>query len=377
MAVPLMDPRAQYEPYIDELERAVCDVIRSGQFILGPNVREFEQEAAEALGVRHCVGVANGTDALTIALRCLGVGPGDEVICPAYTFFATPETISSVGAVPVFADVDPATLVLSPESVRERLTGRTRAIVPVHLFGQCADMRALREIADEHGLPLLEDAAQAWGAAQHGRRAGALGDAATFSFFPTKNLPAFGDGGLIATDRDDVADMARMLRFHGSRDKQVFEHVGYNSRLDELQAAVLRRNLREVDGWNERRREISAMYETRGLGDLVTLPVVGDGNDHVYHLYVVQSEHRDALVDGCREAGVGATVYYGDPHHLQPVYRDLHWSSGDLPATERACALGVALPMFATMTADQVDEVIAAVRAAVPQGAAATAAAGR
>ncbi|MCB0877828.1 MAG: DegT/DnrJ/EryC1/StrS family aminotransferase [Thermoleophilia bacterium] len=366
MAVPLMDPNAQIAPYMDELEQIAARVLRSGRFIFGPEVEGFEQEAAEYLGVKHAVGVANGTDALSVALRCLGVGEGDEVICPAYTFFATPETISSVGAVPVFADVDAATCCLDVDDVRAKVTGRTKAILPVHLFGHAADMDALNALAREHGLAVLEDSAQAWGAELGGRRVGSLGDAATFSFFPTKNLPCFGDGGMITTNRDDVAELARMLRFHGSKDKQTFTHIGYNSRLDALQAAFLRRNLTEIDGWNAHRRQVAEWYEQAGLGELVELPPVQEGTTPIWHLYVVRTDHRDELIAACAERGVGATVYYGSPHHLQPVYADLGYAPGDLPVTERLCATGVALPMFATMTREQVDEVVEAVRAGVP-----------
>jgi len=361
-----MDPTAQIAPYMTELEEIASEVLRSGRFIFGPQVEAFEAEAAAYVGVKHAIGVANGTDALTIALRCLGVGPGDEVICPAYTFFATPETISSTGATPVFADVDPHTSCLDVDDVRARITGRTRAIVPVHLFGQIADMTPIMELARERGLAVLEDAAQAWGAQQDGVKAGAFGDAATFSFFPTKNLPCFGDGGMIVTNRDDVAELARMLRFHGSKDKKLFTHVGYNSRLDALQAAFLRRNLPEVDGWNAHRRQVASWYEESGLGDVVELPPVGTGNTPIWHLYVVHTVHRDQLLAACAERGVGATVYYGEPHHLQPVYADLGNAPGDLPVTERLCSTGVALPMFATMTREQVEEVVAAVRAGVP-----------
>lgn len=264
--------------------------------------------------------------------------------------------------------MDPTTSCLDVDDVRAKVTGSTRAIVPVHLFGQCADMTALRALAQERGLAVLEDAAQAWGAEQDGKRAGALGDAATFSFFPTKNLPAFGDGGLIATDRDDVAELARMLRFHGSKDKKTFTHIGYNSRLDAIQAAFLRRNLQEVDGWNAHRRTVAGWYEEAGLGELVELPTVGAGNTPIWHLYVVRTDHRDALLTACGERQVGATVYYGEPHHLQPVYEHLGHAPGDLPVTERLCATGVALPMFATMTEGQVAEVVEAVRAGVPAG---------
>jgi dTDP-4-amino-4,6-dideoxygalactose transaminase len=368
MPVPLMDPNAQVAPFLDELEQIASGVIRSGRFIFGPQVEGFEQEAAEYLGVKHAIGVANGTDALSIALRCLGVEEGDEVICPAYTFFATPETISSVGATPVFADVDPGSCCLDVEDVRSKITGRTRAIMPVHLFGHVADMDAINQLATEHGLAVLEDAAQAWGAERGGTKAGAFGDAATFSFFPTKNLPCFGDGGMIVTNRDDVAELARMLRFHGSRDKKTFTHIGYNSRLDAIQAAFLRRNLTEVDAWNAHRRQVADWYADAGLGDVIELPPVEDGVTPIWHLYVARTEHRDQLVAGCNDAGIGATVYYGDPHHLQPVYADLGHAPGDLPVTEHLCRTGVALPMFATMTRDQVDEVVATITAAVPSG---------
>jgi dTDP-4-amino-4,6-dideoxygalactose transaminase len=361
-----MNPKAQHASYLAELEQIAVDIIRSGNFILGEQVRGFEAEAAEFLGVKHAIGVANGTDALTIAMRALGVGMGDEVICPSYTFYATAETIADLGAIPVFADVDPVSFCMDPEDVRARITGNTKAILPVHLFGHGADMDALNAIAAEHGIAVIEDSAQAWGARQNGARIGALGDAATFSFFPSKNLPCFGDGGMITTNRDDVADMARALRFHGTRDKETFEYVGYNSRLDELQAGFLRRHLKEIDGWNANRRIIAGWYEEAGLGELVELPKVLDGNEPIWHLYVVHTEHRDALLAGCAERGVGAKVYYGNPLHLQPVFEHLGYSTGDLPVTERLCSTGVAIPMFPTMTREQVEEVVAAVRASVP-----------
>lgn len=366
MTVPLMDTRSQYLPYRAELTRMADEIIESGSFILGKQVAAFEQEAANYLGVKHAIGVANGTDALTIALRCLGVERGDEVICPSYTFYATAETIADLGAVPVFADVDATTWTLDTADVRSKVTDRTRAIVPVHLFGQCADMRELRAICAEHDLALLEDAAQAWGAEQDGTKAGALGDAATFSFYPTKNLPCFGDGGMIVTDRDDVAEQARILRFHGSRDKNTFEQIGYNSRLDELQAAFLRRNLQEIDGWNAHRRTVAGWYADAGLGELVDLPAVEDSNTPIWHLYVVHTEHRQELQAACVERGVSAVVYYGEPLHLQPVFEPLGLHQGSLPVTEKLCHTGIALPMFPTMTRAQVDEVVDAVRAGVP-----------
>ena len=245
----------------------------------------FEEEFARYLGVRHCVGVANGTDALTIALRALGVGPGDEVVMPSFTFYATAEAAIVLGARPVFCDIDLDTFCVTPDTVRAALTPRTKAIVPVDLFGNAAPSPALREL----GVPVVEDAAQAAGAALGGKRAGALGDVATFSFFPSKNLPCLGDGGAIVTDDDELAERARILRFHGTKDKVTFTDVGYNSRLDELQAAVLRVLLPELDGWNERRRAAAAAYERLGMGEYATLPQPTQGAEHAYHLYVVRA----------------------------------------------------------------------------------------
>jgi dTDP-4-amino-4,6-dideoxygalactose transaminase len=284
---------------------------------------------------------------------------------------ATGEAVAVIGATPVFADIDAQTYTIDPESIRERITGRTKAIMPVHLFGQCADMDAIKAIAEEHNLVVIEDSAQAWGSSYNGKKAGSLGDAATFSFFPTKNLPCFGDGGLVATNNDDVADTVRKLRFHGSRDKKVFELVGYNSRLDEIQAAVLRRLLKEVDGWNAHRAQVAAWYEEEGLGELVTLPHVADGRNHIYHLYMARSEHRAKIADACAAADVASAVYYDPASHLQPAFQHLGGAKGDLPVTDALSADGLALPMYATMTREAVQEVVAAVRAGVPVGASA------
>jgi dTDP-3-amino-3,4,6-trideoxy-alpha-D-glucose transaminase len=329
------------EPYHDRLSEAIDRVARSGRYILGPEVEAFEREFADYLGVRHCVGVANGTDALTIALRALGVGPGDDVVMPSFTFYATAEAAIVMGAKPVFCDIDPETFCVTPEAVKAVLTPRTRAIVPVHLFGNVAPVEELREL----GVPVLEDAAQAAGAERHGTRAGALGDAATFSFFPSKNLPCLGDGGAIATDDDTVAERARVLRFHGSKDKATFTDVGYNSRLDELQAAVLRVLLPELDGWNARRREAAATYERLGLGEHAALPRAVSGSRHVHHLYVVRAESLPV--------GRG---YYRVPVHRQPaIAADVH-----LPGTEEAARTNFALPMGIDLNEAEVREVVAA-----------------
>ncbi|MGZ4482362.1 MAG: DegT/DnrJ/EryC1/StrS family aminotransferase, partial [Gaiellales bacterium] len=319
MPVPLMDIHGQYADLLPEIKSLVGQVIDSGRFILGPNVRALEDEVAAAVGSRHAIGVANGTDALELGLNALGIGPGDEVITSAYTFYATAEAVARRGAVPVFADIDPATLCLDPAAAEAAVTPRTRAVLPVHIYGQPADLGAFRELADRHGVALVEDAAQAFGASFEGRQVGAVGDVATFSFFPTKNLPAMGDAGMILTSSDELAERLRMLRFHGSRDKRVFEYVGVNSRLDEMQAAILRRFLREVDGWNDRRRAAAERYRELGLGESVKLPVEAPRTRHVYHLYTVRSLARESLARRLREARIGTAVYYDPPLHLQPV----------------------------------------------------------
>jgi len=363
-----MEYRTQYQHLLPELNQALAGVLDSGRFILGPNVRAFEEEVARYLGVRHAIGVANGTDAIMLSLRALGIGPGDEVICPAYTFYATAEAIAAIGARPVFADITETTYTLDPKSVRAKLSPRTKALLPVHLLGQPADMDELRALAAEHHLVLIEDAAQAFGATYKGQRVGGLGDAGTFSFFPTKNLPCFGDGGLVVTQRDDVAELVRTLRFHGTRDRLVFEHVGYNSRLDEIQAAVLRLFLRELDGWNSSRQAIAARYREAGLGELVALPHVRDDRTHVYHLYFVRTAQRAAIQQACQQAGVAAGAFYETPLHLQPVFAHLGGRRGDLPVTEAMCAEGLALPMFVTLPPEHVQQIVAAVRAGVARG---------
>jgi dTDP-4-amino-4,6-dideoxygalactose transaminase len=346
------------EPYMPRLTRRLAEVAESGRYILGPEVSAFEEEFAAYLGVRHCVGVGNGTDALTIAMRALGVGPGDEVVVPSLTFYATAEAAVNAGATPVFADVDPDTLCITRATVEPVLSERTKLIVPVHLFGNVAPVPELREL----GVPVLEDAAQAAGAALGGVRAGALGDAATFSFFPSKNLPCLGDGGAVVTSSDEVADRARRLRFHGSHDKTVHTDVGYNSRLDSLQAAVLRELLGELDGWNARRRAAAEAYERAGLGELVRLPVPTPGAEHVYHLYVVRADDPDALVARLAQAGVQARRYYATPVHRQPAMEP--YAQGvSLPATEEAARSIVALPMGPELTEEQVAAVVAAARA--------------
>jgi dTDP-4-amino-4,6-dideoxygalactose transaminase len=346
--------KAQYARLVPQIQERIAEVLDSGVFILGPNVKAFEREAAEYLGVPRTVGVANGTDALVLALDALGIGPGDEVICPAFTFYATAESIARRGATPVFADIDPATMNLDPEDVVARVTPRTRALMPVHLFGRAMPLERLAEL----DLPIVEDAAQAFGAPGIAR----VGIVSTFSFFPTKNVFALGDGGLVGANDEEVADRIALLRLHGSREKKNFEAVGYNSRLDEIQAAVLRLFLGELDGWNGARRESAARYEELGLGDICELPT--DEPGHVYHMYVVRSTERDRLREALAAAEIGHASYYVTPLHLQPAMRYLGWKEGSLPETERAARENLALPMWAGIPAETQERVVSVIREA-------------
>ncbi len=353
--IPLVDVKAQYAPLIPRLERAYAEVLDSGKFILGPNVESFEREAAEYLGVTDAIGVANGTDAIVIVLDALGIGPGDEVICPAFTFYATAEAIVRRGAVPVFADIDPATYNLDPEDVAARITPKTRAIMPVHLFGRPAPLDELASL----GQPLVEDAAQAFGSPGVAR----TGVASTFSFYPTKNLFALGDGGLIAANDEELAERVRILRFHGSRDKVDFHAVGYNSRLDEVHAAALRIFLPELDRWTAMRREAAERYRELELGEVVTAPE--DEPGHVYHLFVSRSPERDAIVAALREAQIGTATYYVTPLHLQPALSFLGWQEGSLPETEKLARENFSIPLWAGIAPEQQERVVEVVRSAV------------
>jgi dTDP-4-amino-4,6-dideoxygalactose transaminase len=336
-----------------ELKAAFERVLESGRFIFGPEVEGFEREAAEALGVTQTIGVANGTDAIVLVLDALGIGAGDEVICPAFTFYATAEAIARVGATPVFADIDPVTLNLDPEDVARRVTPRTKALMPVHLFGRPFPVEELRGL----DLPIVEDAAQAFGAAGI-----ATSIASTFSFFPTKNLFALGDGGLVSVNDGELGDRIRMLRFHGSRAKKDFELIGYNSRLDALQAAMLRIFLPHLAGWNAARREAAARYAELGLGEIAELPA--DEPGHVYHMYCVRTTERDRLASALSEAQIGFASYYQPPLHLQPALRYLGYEPGSLPETEKAAQENLCLPMWGGISEEQQAEVVAVLRRA-------------
>ncbi len=355
--IPLVDVQAQYAPLTEELRGRFDAVLESSTFIRGPNVQAFEEEAAAYLGVQRTIGVANGTDALVLVLDALGIGPGDEVICPAFTFYATAESIARRGATPVFADIDPATLNLDPEDTAARVTERTRAIMPVHLFGRPAPIEELAKI----GPPLIEDAAQAFGSPGIAQSA-----VSTFSFYPTKNLFCLGDGGLIAANDDELADRIRMLAFHGSRDKIDFQFVGYNSRLDELQAAFLRVFLTHLDEWTRGRREAAARYAELGLGDLVQIPE--DETGHVYHLFVCRSPERDRIRRALDEAEIASATYYTTPLHLQPALRFLGWKPGSLPETEHAGTENFSIPLWPGIPVEVQERVVETVRSAVGVG---------
>jgi dTDP-4-amino-4,6-dideoxygalactose transaminase len=350
VAIPLF--ASSLAPYQDAIAGKLREVAASGRYILGPEVQAFEEEFAAWLGAAHCVGVGNGTDALQIALRAAGVGPGDDVVMPSLTFYATAEAAANLGARPVFCDVDPTTYCVTTASVERALTPRTKAIVPVHLFGNIAPVHLLRDF----GLPVIEDAAQAAGSTWNGRCAGSLGDAATFSFFPSKNFACLGDGGAVITNDEELGALARRLRFHGSVDKQTYTEVGWNSRLDAIQAGVLRLLLPELQGWSDARRRAARMYEQAGLGDLVQLPQATPESEPAWHLYVVRHERADELMAGLNEAGIESRAYYRVPVHRQPAMTD--FGDVDLPGTEEVARTNFALPMGTALHEDQVAQVV-------------------
>ncbi len=354
--IPLVDVKAQYEPFLPRIREAIDGVLASGAFILGPNVAAFEREAADYLGVKESVGVANGTDALVLVMDALGIGAGDEVICPAFTFYATAEAIARRGATPVFVDVDAGTMNLDPEDVAARINPRTKAVLAVHLFGRPAPLAELAQL----GVPVIEDAAQAFGSPDIARS----GIASTFSFYPTKNLFCIGDGGLVSTDDPELAERVRMLRFHGSRDKVDFELIGYNSRLDEIQAAVLRIFLAELDGWVALRREAAARYAELGLGAACELPE--DEPGHAYHLFVCRSLERDRIRAALKKAGIGSAVYYTTPLHLQPALSYLGYGRGALPVTEQLAQENFSVPIWAGIDATTQEQVVSVVQASAP-----------
>ncbi len=358
MAVSLFDTSTAIEPLRGEVKAAIERVLDSKRYILGPEVSAFEAEFAEYCGARYGVGVANGTDAITIALRAMGVGPGDEVVVPSFTFYASAEAIPPTGATPVFCDIDPETYCVTAETVRAAITPRTKAVIAVHLFGNVAPVAEIEAL----GVPVLEDAAQAAGSiGPDGRRPGGLGKAATWSYFPSKNLACYGDGGMITTSDEGIAERARTLRFHGSKDKVTYELLGYNSRLDELQAAILRVQLPHLDAWADARRAAGRHYEQAGLGELVKLPTPTDGAQPAWHLYVVSHPEPARLEAALADAEIGHKAYYRTPVHRQAAMRA--WATGvELPGTEQAARAHLAIPMSPVLSRGQAEEVVAAVR---------------
>ena len=360
--VPFVDLKAQYQTIKSEIEAAISRVVESGRYILGPEVEKFEKDFAKYVGARFCVGVNSGTAALQLALMATGVGATDEVIVPANTFFATAETVSTAGARPVFVDADSVAYTIDVSKIENAITPRTRAIIPVHLYGQPADLDPVFEIARRHNLSVIEDAAQAHGAEYKGRRVGALGDVGCFSFYPAKNLGAYGDAGAIVTDDDMVARRLRLLRDHGSDRKYYHEIVGYNFRLETLQAAVLAVKLRHLESWTRLRRRHAAQYHELLKTSSLVLPRELEYARHVYHLYVVQSDRRDELQRKLAAAGVQTGIHYPVPIHLQPAYSSLGYRAGDFPETEKQSQRVLSLPMFAELTDEQINLVAEALK---------------
>lgn len=363
MTIPMVDLKAQYQGLKEELDREVAAVLASGHFVLGPNVQALEQEAAAYCGVKHAITCASGTDALHLALRACGIGAGDEVITTPFTFIATAEAISYTGAKPVFVDIDPVTFNIDPARVAEAVTPRTRAVLPVHLYGQPADLAPLQETCGRHGLRLVEDCAQSFGAEYGGRKSGAFGDMGCFSFYPSKNLGAYGDGGMVVTSDDGLAQKVRILRDHGRTATYRHAVVGYNSRLDEIQAAILRVKLKHIDEYNRRRRRNAHLYTGRLLGTKVAPPAEDRKGLHVYHQYTIRSERRDAIQKALGAAHIASAVYYPVPLHQQEAY--LADAAGvKLPHAESAAAQVLSLPMYPELTEKQIEQICGTILAA-------------
>jgi dTDP-4-amino-4,6-dideoxygalactose transaminase len=363
LLVPFVDLKQQYASIKTEVDAAIAGVIENTSFILGPQVRAFEAAFAEYAGARTCIGLNNGTAALQLALMAAGIGTGDEVIVPSFTFFATAEAVSVLGATPVFVDVDPVSYTVTAEAIERAITPRTRAVIPVHLYGQAADLDPILEVADKHNLHVIEDAAQAHGAEYKGKRVGALGSAGCFSFYPSKNLGAYGEAGAVVTNDEELATRLRLLRDHGSTSKYAHAIVGYNFRMEEIQAAVLNVKLPHLSDWNDARRGRAARYNSALSNSGVVLPREMDYARHVYHVYAVQSDNRDELQKSLTAAGVQSGVHYPIPIHLQPAYASLGYKQGDLPVTEALAERVLSLPMFPELSDEQIDRVAEAVTA--------------
>ncbi|SHE81808.1 DegT/DnrJ/EryC1/StrS family aminotransferase [Caloramator proteoclasticus] len=362
MELQLLDLKAQYETIKDEIKDAVINTIESGHYILGPEVKKLEEDIANYCGVKHGIGVANGTDALVLTLKAFGIGEGDEVITTPFTFFASAETVSQVGATPVFVDVDEKTYCIDENKIEEKITSKTKAIIAVHIFGQMCDMDRIMEIAEKHNLIVIEDACQAIGAEYKGKKAGSIGHAACFSFFPTKNLGGYGDGGMIVTNDDEVAQTIRMLRFHGSKIKYYHDMIGYNSRLDEIQAAILNVKFKHIDDWNNARKEKAHKYNELLANTKCVTPYEDEKCKHIYHLYILQHEEREELLRFLKDNGVATGIYYPVPLHLQNVYEYLGYKEGDLPVSEKLSKRTFAIPLYPEITLEQQEYVADLIR---------------
>jgi len=392
MNIPLIDLKAQYKSIAEDLDRVTKEVLSSASYIMGKNVTEFEKEFAEYIGVKHAISVGNGTDALVIALKSLGIGHGDEVITSPFTYFASAEVISAVGATPVFVDVEKETFNIDPTKIEEKITKKTKAIIPVHIFGQSARMDEINQIAQKYNLKVIEDACQAVGSKYKEKMIGTLSDVACFSFFPTKNLSCAGDGGMIVTSDDNIATIARALRTHGSGetgqkaynllnniteeietfkggDDTVYNPlkyynylIGVNSRLDAIQAAILRVKLPHLDKWNSRRREIAKIYDEKFKNLNVVVPIIDEENETVYHQYILQCENRDAILNKLKERGVATGVYYPVPLHLQKVYKDLGYKEGDMPVAEYLSHRTFAIPVYPELTEQEINYIVESIK---------------
>lgn len=366
MQVPILDLRAQYDTIREEIQVAIHRVLEKQHFILGPEVKGLEAEIAEYCGCKYGVGVASGTDALILGLRACGIGPGDEVVVPSFSFIATADAVSALGATPIFADIEPDTFNIDPSRVEPLITARTRAIVPVHLYGQMADMGPLVELARAHKLKIIEDTAQALGATYNGKRAASFGHVGCISFFPSKNLGGYGDGGMVVTNSEEVYRHLLSLRAHGSTRKYFSEEQGWNSRLDELQAAVLRVKLGHLEQWSRQRRAVADRYDAllSSVSEVV-IPARSGLGDHVFHQYTIRIPRRDLAQKRLAEQGVSTMVYYPVPIHLQPIYASLGYEPGSLPVTEEACREALSLPMFPELAQQQQDYVVEMLEAAL------------
>jgi len=357
--IPMLDLKVQYLSLKKEIDGAIQNVLNTTQFILGPEVAEFEKEMAAYLGVKYAIGVSSGTSALEIGLLAAGVEKGDEVITPPFTFIATSEAVVNIGAKPVFVDIDPTTYNIDPNLIEAQITAKTKAILPVHLYGLPAEMDKIVAIAKKHNLLVIEDCAQALGAAISGKKVGSIGNVGCLSFFPSKNLGCFGDGGMVVTSDERIAEKAQMLRQHGSRKRYIHEIDGYNARLDSLQAAILRVKLKHLDEWNHKRREVAAYYNQLLSAKGITVPVLGDANKvHSCNYYTIRIADRDGVQNRLKEKGITSMIYYPISLHLQEVYKGLGYKKGDFPKSEKAQGEVLSLPIYAELSKEQIEEVV-------------------